>query len=448
MTEPFSLASVLNPASQSSQETQQGGNLDQREQTMEHTSRNRSRGSDRYAKPSELLQQIGLMGKEVVKILKRMGWEVCDPKALQEHKLYYAPGGGLYAYILNKGGIRFLLPDEDWSSESKVKSESDVEIMEQPPAHAETTQRTVNPTTALKQTLPTASTNSGPQQPPRKRRKKLCTADGKAESKAKPVKRQVRKPRKKPVATQDDTKLSAPIKSVKEESIPFIAADGCGQLVQFGVYEAALTARGWRAQLLQDIDLHLLRSVAGIARRQFALAATGQKSPSRLSEDAGPPHEGIAQEVKTLSSGIKASQNDLSSMIAAIIAQAERVELPQRIECAARIGILAFVSTGSGNMVLLGDIERHVLLIIAALRQYLRVRNIVSLSESDGSAHGRANRPDLRALQLNIEKMNAELNELSTVISAQAEIQSRKNSTTTSMELDADMETDSEQWLV
>nr|KAE8921645.1 hypothetical protein PF009_g28080 [Phytophthora fragariae] len=60
---------------------------------MEHTSRNRSRGSDRYAKPSELLQQIGLMGKEVVKILKRMGWEVCDPKALQEHKLYYAPGG-------------------------------------------------------------------------------------------------------------------------------------------------------------------------------------------------------------------------------------------------------------------------------------------------------------------------------------------------------------------
>ncbi|KAE9322404.1 hypothetical protein PR003_g17245 [Phytophthora rubi] len=416
MTEPFSLASVLNPASQSSQETQQGENLDQREQTMEHTSRNRSRGSDRYAKPSELLQQIGLMGKEVVKILKRMGWEVCDPKALQEHKLYYAPGGRAKGEMAVHGGIRFLLPDEDWSSESKVKSESDVEIMEQPPAHAETTQRTLNPTTALKQTLPTASTNSGPQQPPRKRRKKLCTADGKAESKAKPVKRQVRKPRKKPVATQDDTKLSAPIKSVKEESIPFIAADGCGQLVQFGAYEAALTARGWRAQLLQDIDLHLLRSVAGIARRQSALAATGQKSPSRLSEDAGPPHEGIAQEVKTLSSGIKASQNDLSSMIAAIIAQAERVELPQRIECAARIGIPAFVSTGSGNLVLLGDIERHVLLIVAALRQYLRVRNIVSLSECDRSAHGGANRPDLRALQLNIEKMNAELNELSTVI--------------------------------
>ncbi|KAG6604638.1 uncharacterized protein IUM83_13996 [Phytophthora cinnamomi] len=464
---------------------------------MEHSTRNRRRGSDPYGKPSELLQKIGLLGKEVVKILKRIGWEVCDPKALQEHKLYYVPGGRgkgelavqgedffvgegeLYAYILEQGGIRFLLPDERWSTESKMESESDVEILEQPRPEAK--KQTLNPTKAelgdrggeeqsknfvdpspnflgpkddndslSHEALPITSKSASSQPPQRKRRKKLSPADGKTASKAKPVKHQVRKPRKKPAQTQDSPQLPAPIKAVKEESIPFVAADGCGQLVQFGAYEAALTARGWRAQLLQDIDLHLLRSVAGIARRQLALAAAGgcdQKFFVRLGEDAR-PHEGILQELKTLSSGIKASQNDLSSMIAAVIAQAERVEVPARIECAARIGIPAFVSTGSGSLVLLRDIERHVLLIVAAMRQYLRARNIANHSDCDNSAHGGVKRPDLRALQLNIEKMNAELNELSTIISSQAEILSRKNSSTTPIEIDADMETDSEQWLV
>jgi hypothetical protein len=65
---------------------------------------------------------------------------------------------------------------------------------------------------------------------------------------------------------------------VKKEPIPFVAADGCGRLVEFGAYEAALSARGWRAQLLQDVDLYLLRSVAAISRRQLALEATGGDS--------------------------------------------------------------------------------------------------------------------------------------------------------------------------
>lgn len=70
MMEPFSLASVLNPASQSSQETQHGENevVEQHSRPMELSTRNRRRGSDPYAKPSELLQLIGPMGKEVVKI--------------------------------------------------------------------------------------------------------------------------------------------------------------------------------------------------------------------------------------------------------------------------------------------------------------------------------------------------------------------------------------------
>lgn len=122
MTEPFSFSSILSPAFQLSQETL-GENVvsEHQEQSTEHFSRNRRRGSDPFAKPSELLQKIGLMGKEVVRILKDRNWVVCDPKALQEHKLYYVPGGRakgefaiqgedvfvgegeLYAYILEKG---------------------------------------------------------------------------------------------------------------------------------------------------------------------------------------------------------------------------------------------------------------------------------------------------------------------------------------------------------
>ncbi|KAG1684247.1 hypothetical protein DVH05_011496 [Phytophthora capsici] len=95
------------------------------DQPMEISStRNRRRGSDPFGKPSELLQQIGLRGKEVVRIIKTRGWEVCDPKALQEHKIYYVPGarakgelavqgmdyfvgeGELFAYILEQGELK------------------------------------------------------------------------------------------------------------------------------------------------------------------------------------------------------------------------------------------------------------------------------------------------------------------------------------------------------
>ncbi|KAG3025413.1 hypothetical protein PC121_g11329 [Phytophthora cactorum] len=131
-------------------------------------------------------------------------------------------------------------------------------------------------------------------------------------------------------------------------------------------------------------------------------------------------------------------------MIAVIIQQAERIHSPERAECAARIGISGFVPTGSGNLMLMRDMERHLLLIVAAVRQYLRTKSVSSYS---GGQVSTSKRSDLRALQLNIEKMNAELTELSTIISAQAETLSQK-SPTTPMELDADVETDSEQWLV
>ncbi|KAG3001746.1 hypothetical protein PC121_g13710 [Phytophthora cactorum] len=161
MTEPFSFASVLNPW----QETQDE-NVVSNHHPQQHieSSRNRRRNPDPFGKPSELLQQIGLRGKEVVKILKERDWDVCDPKALQEHKLYYVPGGRakgelavqgedffvgegeLYAYILDKGGVHFLLPDEGYSTETKMDSESDFEILDQPPPRVEPIQQHVHAT--------------------------------------------------------------------------------------------------------------------------------------------------------------------------------------------------------------------------------------------------------------------------------------------------------------
>ncbi|KAG4058788.1 hypothetical protein PC123_g6270 [Phytophthora cactorum] len=434
MTEPFSFASVLNPW----QETQDE-NVVSNHHPQQHieSSRNRRRNPDPFGKPSELLQQIGLRGKEVVKILKERDWDVCDPKALQEHKLYYVPGGRakgelavqgedffvgegeLYAYILDKGGVHFLLPDEGYSTETKMDSESDFEILDQPPPRVEPLEGREIPAELLQETSDAPKTTSDPWQPKRKRRKKLLIANGKTAAKAKPAKRQ----RKKILSS-------------------FLMVAGTAE---FGAYEAALTARGWRAQLLQDIDLHLLRSVAAIARRQVALeVASGEQNHFCCDREDSGLHEGVHQELKVLSSGIKASQNDLSSMIAVIIQQAERIHSPERAECAARIGISGFVPTGSGNLMLMRDMERHLLLIVAAVRQYLRTKSVSSYS---GGQVSTSKRSDLRALQLNIEKMNAELTELSTIISAQAETLSQK-SPTTPMELDADVETDSEQWLV
>ncbi|RLN63387.1 hypothetical protein BBJ29_001735 [Phytophthora kernoviae] len=71
--------------------------------------------------PTELLQKIGLLGKEVVAILIERGWEVEEPRKLQQHKVYhtlegrtkgdqveqgrdyFVGEGELYAFILDQG---------------------------------------------------------------------------------------------------------------------------------------------------------------------------------------------------------------------------------------------------------------------------------------------------------------------------------------------------------
>ncbi|KAK1933971.1 hypothetical protein P3T76_011731 [Phytophthora citrophthora] len=425
------------------------------DQPMEASSRNRRRRSDPFAKPSELLQRIGIRGKEVVRIIKTRGWEVCDPKALQEHKLYYVPGGRakgeqgvqgvdyfvgegeLFSYILGHGGIHFLLPGEV-STETKEDSDSDFELLDDPPPQRLQIQQIVDVNSKVSTGILTTEESSNvaaPQEPKRKRRKKLMTG-----RKVKATKSQERQPSKK--SANANSTITQSTDCVKEEKIPFVAADGCGQLVEFGAYEAALTAQGWQAQLLRDIDLHLLRSVAAIARRQLVLGITSGDLKTGSSRESA-THEGILEEFKVLSSGIKASQNDLSSMIVAIIQQAESAQSQESSACIPRIGIVGFVSTGPGNLILLRDIERHLLLTVAAVRQYLRAKNVSIYSGGDAST---SKPPALRALQLNIEKMNAELTELLTIISEHGH--SSVNSSSTPMTLEADVDTDSEQWMV
>lgn len=94
-------------------------------QSPRQPSRTRRRGADPadHRSPSELLKEIGIAGAEVVKILKGRGWEVSEPKGLEEYKRYYLPGGRargddanrgedyvvgegeLYAYVLDKGNF-------------------------------------------------------------------------------------------------------------------------------------------------------------------------------------------------------------------------------------------------------------------------------------------------------------------------------------------------------
>ncbi|KAL3666274.1 hypothetical protein V7S43_008525 [Phytophthora oleae] len=160
------------------------------DQPMEPSSRNRRRIPDPLGKLSELLQKIGIRGKEVVRIIKTRGWEVCDPKALQEHKLYYVPGGRakgeqavqgvdyfvgegeLFAFILKNGGIRFLLPGKG-STQTKEDSDSDFELLDEPP-QTEPAQRIMDTAAnneSNMRSLEPASEAPIPQEAKRKRRK-------------------------------------------------------------------------------------------------------------------------------------------------------------------------------------------------------------------------------------------------------------------------------------
>ncbi|KAF1777293.1 NAD(P)-binding domain [Phytophthora cactorum] len=364
--------------------------------------------------PRELLEKIGIKGKEIVKIIKDRDWEIVEPHGLQQQKLYYLPGskerrdkakqnvdffvgeGELYAYILNQGGLRYLLPDD-----SDV---SDVEPT-QPSKHS-----------------PTETTG---EQRKWKRRKKLSTARSKSVEKTPPAKRR-RKLSKKSSSvdgsTADEEDRIRVEPRVKLEQATY---GGIGQQTEFSEYESSWKARGWRAQLLQDMDVHLLRSVAAVDRRHRALEASneGQKKAGRPTEGVGPHVQDateILQELDGLMHSVRASQDDLSSMIESIIAKAERLTIPDRIDPVGRIGIPGFISTGPGSLVLVRDIERYLLLFVAAVRRYQRARKSFCANERTSGSSRVVRRTDLRALQLSIEESKTELQELATIITAEA----------------------------
>ncbi|OWZ14765.1 hypothetical protein PHMEG_00011705 [Phytophthora megakarya] len=384
--------------------------------------------------PRELLEQIGINGKEVVKIIKDRDWDIEEPHGLQQQKLYYLPGtkgdqtarqnqhffvgeGELYAFILKQGGLRYLLPDEDHSEGSEVEATQSSKLEgETPAASAESD-------VSAKSSALTCET---PGRRKWKRRKKLSTARSKSVEKTEKVKTPpLKRQRKKINPTEEDEQDRIRVDpQVKIEQATY---GGIGQQAEFSEYEASWTARGWRAQLLQDVDVHLLRSVAAVDRQHRAFEASneGQKKSAGPTEGPGPhaqdPSE-ILQELGGLLASIRASQDDLSTMIESMIVQGERSTIPDRIDPTARIGIPGFVSTGPGSLVLMRDMERYLLLCVAAIRRYQRTRKAISANESSNgfsqSSRHAVKRADLRALQLSIEESKSELQELATIIAA------------------------------
>ncbi|CAI5722728.1 unnamed protein product [Hyaloperonospora brassicae] len=409
--------------------------------------------------PRELLARIGISGKEVVKIIKARGWAIVEPHGLQQQNLYYLPGvlqkaetsgyasrqqrdffvgeGELYAFILREGGLAFLLPDEVpmRTAPSESKRLADVS----------------KPTTDARKPLGDRSQRKW------KRRKKLSTAVGtladlnpiepNSRKRSVPfVPVELRKERtgeaaaaevavaevaaavKEPVDEQQPPpKLRAgPVVQRRAETADTCAAV-CGQETEWTEYEQSLKARGWRAQLLQDIDVHLLRSTAAVDRRQRAHERaggrrTGRAQPTHSVGPHGVDFAEMVQELDALKLSIRASQEDLSSMIEALISEGEQRAIPDRIDPAGRVGIPAFVSTGLGSLVLMRDIERYLLLVVAAVRRHQRAKDAMCAS---GPTNGLSQpsdrtmkRKDLRALQLTIEESKRELQELAAIVAA------------------------------
>ncbi|CAI5724740.1 unnamed protein product [Peronospora farinosa] len=393
--------------------------------------------------PRELLARIGLSGKEVVKIIKSRGWDIVEPHGLQQQKLYYIPGviqkttqgyeplqnkeyfvgeGELYAFILQEGGLQYLLPDEELSGDSDMKTsrcnetiassieaddESDVNSHK---LHFESSDRRKW-----------------------KRRKKLSTARSKSVDNVTNTSLHLKKGRKKEeksdTSAEDkvEDEPTDPIRICRRTNAELALHAGIGQQKEFITYQNSLNARGWRAQLLQDIDVHLLRATAVVSRNQRARKSCMEKKKksTRLTQEIGPHVIDAAEmieEINELMNSIRALQDDLSSIIEAMISNGEQRMIPDRIDVVGRIGIPGFVSTGRDNLVLMRDIERYLLLVVAAVRRYQQTRRTICTSDStiwSSLPPNRAvKREELRALQLGIEESKRELLELAAMVAA------------------------------
>ncbi|CAI5739374.1 unnamed protein product [Peronospora destructor] len=397
--------------------------------------------------PRELLARIGLSGKEVVKIIKSRGWDIVEPHGLQQQNLYYIPGvipkttqgyepvqnkeyfvgeGELYAFILREGGLRYLLPDEELSGDSGVEISRFNEIIE-------TSVEADDESDVINQKLRLESSD----QRKWKRRKNLSTArstsvDNVTNTSVHLRKRQKIEEKSNTSEHNDDeegeetTNQTRVSRRITLEQAKHATT---GQQSEFIAYQNSLKARGWRAQLLQDIDVHLLRATAAVSRnrRTRKRCTDKKKNSTRLIEEIGPHVVDAAemlQEINELINSMRASQDDLSSIIEAMISNGEQRTIPDRIDVVGRIGIPGFVSTGRDNLVLMRDIERYLLVVVAAVRRYQRTRKAFCASDStiwSSLPPNRAvKREELRALQLSIEESKRELHELAAMVAADA----------------------------
>ncbi|KAE9007036.1 hypothetical protein PR003_g17244 [Phytophthora rubi] len=185
-------------------------------------------------------------------------------------------------------------------------------------------------------------------------------------------------------------------------------------------YELALSARGWRAQLLKDVDLHLLRAVAEIASCLETTEASSADGQLNSSEGAERDSTQALRELETAASRVQVAQRRLSSMVAATIAQAESLSGARGAKAVHGINTPRFVSTGEGSLVLMSDIERYLLLMGEAVRRYRRAKASISQSGSSAASGQAGEVVDLWPLQLHIEGLMAELKELSASIYDQA----------------------------
>ncbi|KAG7375986.1 hypothetical protein PHYPSEUDO_014703 [Phytophthora pseudosyringae] len=398
------------------------------ESSPRQSSRTRRRGGEEsdLRSPSELLKEIGVAGAEVVKVIKGRGWEICEPKGLEEHKRYYLPGGRangenatrgehyvvgegeLYAYVLERGGTSYLFPSASQplalatalrlSSSRDISAPRTAETPTERNCDASITRRSAlfesGEDTDLVEYFSDENCSSASRQ--RKKRRKNKNAPERAQ----PTGLQNQQPSDNVIVVDDnpDTDSAASRdRRISEDQVRAETSTRPGHRSEVEQYETALKLNGCRVQLLKDVDVNLLRAVAAIAFRKAALP-----SPDRERGESQSTH--ALHELERFAERIQVARNCLSYTVAAIVDQGDNSSGSDTFM--SEIDIPSFVSTGQGRLMLMQDIERYVLLVGQALRPF-------TYSDRANSAGRSSNSVNVRPLQRHIDKTTAELLELS-----------------------------------
>ncbi|KAG1684246.1 hypothetical protein DVH05_011495 [Phytophthora capsici] len=359
-------------------------------------SRRRAGDSSDHHSPSELLKQIGLAGPAVVKVLKGRGWEICEPKGLEEHKRYYLPGcrakgdsaqhgedylvgeGELYEYVLEKGGATYITQIQASESPTPFKRSS----KSVPRSVGSTEKSNVDKATITRRLKLRRKTEfvedsdescSSSSRQPQKRRKKQTTSEL-----AQDIMRQMEETSD-AVIVIDSTDSTASGDHNSKDPAPIETEARPTRRTEVEQYESSLKLGSSRAQLLKDVDLNLLRSVAEVAFRQSTLQ---------------PTDKGNAHELERFAQRIQVATNCLSFTVAKIV---DNLSDPD-----GRVDIPSFVSTGPGRLTIMQDIERYLLLVGQTLRQ-LQYNNPSPPTSPESS------KAELRPLQRHIDKTTGEL---------------------------------------